>query len=278
MKAPPFGYVKPRSVAEALELKAEHGSEARFLAGGQSLLPILNFRLDHPRLLIDINGLDELAGVTEAGSVVRIGALVRHKEIGTDPVIAGSLPLLARTVEHIAHAAIRTRGTFGGSVALADPAAEWPACCLALDAVIIARSRPGERRIAADAFFEGAYRTALAEDELLVAIEIPAAAGSRVAALELARRRGDYATAGIVADAAAGKVRAAFFGVADRPVRLPGVDAALAAGEVAGAQAALAAGLDALPDPHTSAAAKVHLAKVLVARAARELELEGVAA
>lgn len=278
MKAPLFGYVKPRSVAEALDLKAEHGAEARFLAGGQSLLPILNFRLDHPRLLIDINGLDELAGVREEGAAVRVGALVRHKAIATDPVVVQSLPLLPRTVEHIAHAAIRSRGTFGGSVALGDPAAEWPACCLALDAVIVARSRSGERRIAADAFFQGAYRTALAEDELLVAVEIPAAAGARVAALELARRRGDYATAGIVADAGRGGVRAAFFGVADRPVRLPAVDAALARGDVGEAQTALAAGVEALPDPHTSAAAKIHLAKVLVARAARQLQPQGVAA
>lgn len=278
MKAPPFRYEKARSVEDALELKARHGSEARYLAGGQSLLASLNFRLDHPKLLIDINGLDDLAGVVEQDGTVRIGALVRHKQIERDPVLARHLPLLAATVRHVAHPAIRTRGTFGGSVALGDPAAEWPACCLALDATIVARSREGERRIAAADFFQGPYRTALGPDELLVRVEIPSAAGARVASLELARRRGDYATAGIVADRASDRVRVAFFAVSDRPVRLRDVEDALAAGDVSRAQEAVSEALQAAPDLVTSAAVKTHLARVLVGRAGAELGLTRVAA
>lgn len=278
MKAPPFRLVRPTSIDDALAIKAQHGAAARFLAGGQSLLPILNFRLAQPEVLIDLNGLATLGGVTEQGAVVRIGALVRHRAIAADPVLARALPLLPATVPWIAHAAIRTRGTFGGSVALGDPAAEWPACCVALDAVIVARSAAGERRIAARDFFLSAYTTALAEDELLVAVEISAVPGAQVAALEFARRRGDYALAGLVANRHEGRVRHAFFGVADRPVRLAAVDDALSAGDVAAAQAAVTAGLDARGDAVTSVAARTQLARVLVARAAHDLGLVRAAA
>ncbi len=278
MKAAAFDYAKPATVAEAVELKARHGDGARFLAGGQSLLPVLNFRLNRPDLLIDIGGLSQLRSIAIAGDRLRIGALVRHAEIGRSQVVVTAAPMLARCVEHIAHPAVRTMGTFGGSVALADPAAEWPAACLALDATIVTAGPDGERSIRAIDFFLGHYVTALLTDELLVRVEVPLAPpGARAVALELTRRRGDFAIVGLLAQAvcdggALSEVRTAFFGIADRPIRLPTVDAALTGTPVpATAKAALDAGLPAQPDLYHTSATKLHLAKVLLERAVAQL-------
>src|SRR6266436_5665465 len=171
MKAPGFAYARPASVAEALALLAEHKDEARVLAGGQSLVPMLNFRVAAPRVLVDINRIAGLSGIKLAKNHIRIGALTRHVELERSADVARHLPLIASAMPHIAHPAIRNRGTFGGSCALADPAAELPACALALGATFIAAGKKGERRIAAQDFFKGLYATALKAGELLVAAE-----------------------------------------------------------------------------------------------------------
>ncbi len=279
MKAAAFSYAKPSTVDEAVKLKARHGDGARFLAGGQSLMPALNLRLDKPDLLIDINGLDALQGIAVAGDQLRIGALTRTAAMGQSEIIAKAAPLLARCVEHIAHPAIRTMGTFGGSVALADPAAEWPAACLALDATMIVLGPDGERAIAARDYFQGLYATALMTDELLLRVEVPVAPhGARAIALELTRRRGDFAIVGLLAQAVPGaggtlsNVRTAYLGVSDRPMRLAALEQALTgAPNLDAARAAIEAGLKPQADLYHTATTKLHLAKVLLARAVTQL-------
>ena len=193
MKAPSFAYAKPSTLAEVYDLLERHGDEAKLLAGGQSLIATLNLRLSSPELLIDITGLPGLSGIKADKGVLRIGALTTHSEVEHSPVIAEHLPLLAQAVPHIAHAAIRNAGTFGGSVALADPASEYPACCLALDAQLVIAGRKGERRIAARDFFKGLYDTDLKPGEVLVAGEFKLAPGYRSSFLEIARRHGHRA-------------------------------------------------------------------------------------
>jgi carbon-monoxide dehydrogenase medium subunit len=274
LKAPDFAYMRPASLDAALALLAEHGDDAAPLAGGQSLVTALNMRLASPRLLIDLNAIPGLAGVAEEGGVVRIGAMTRHRDVGTAAIVRERLPLLAAALPHIAHPAIRNRGTIGGSVALADPATEWPACCLAAGATIVVRGSRGERRIAAEAFFLGLYATALGSGEIVTAIEFPVPGPDAVWGFdELARRHGDYALVGLAATGRrAGEsltdLRLAFFGVADRPVLAREAAAAIEAGDVAGAQAALAAELDPPDDPATKAATRLHLARVLLGRVA----------
>lgn len=286
MKAAAFDYAKPASVSEAIALKRAHGGDARFLAGGQSLLPAMNMRVDRPGMLIDLNAIAGLGGIDDAGDTIRIGALTRTAELGRSGVIARRLPLLARCVEHIAHPAIRSMGTFGGSLVLADPAAEWPAACLALDASMVVTGPTGERTIVAPDFFRGLYTTALAEDELLVRVDLPVQPeGARSVALELVRRRGDFAIAGIVAqavaaaDGALSEVRIAFFGIADRPVRLAAVEQAVAHGGsdgVGAARAALEAGIEFTGDLYHAPATKRHLAGVLLGRAVDALRHDRV--
>lgn len=281
MKSAAFDYAKPASVAEALALKRDHGGDARFLAGGQSLLPAMNMRLDRPGILIDLNALTDLGGIEDAGGTIRIGALTRTAEIGRSELIARRLPLLKRCVEHIAHPAIRSMGTFGGSLALADPAAEWPAACLALDASMVVAGSSGERTIAARDFFLGLYATTLGEDELLIRIDLPAQVeNARSVVHELSRRRGDFAIAGIAAqavpesDGRLSDVRAAFFGIAERPVRLAEVEQAIEGDGKDGldaARAALEAGVEFTSDLYHAAATKRHLAGVLLGRAVAEL-------
>lgn len=277
MKAAGFRFLRARCVAEALALKAEHGEDARFIAGGQSLVPALNLRLLEPRALIDIAGLTELAGTRLEGNSLVIGALTRHAALGTDPLVAAHAPLLLQALPYVAHSAIRNRGTFGGSLALADPAAEWPACCLALDATLVFTGPriEGERRVAAAEFFRGLYATALGPDDLLLRVEIPRQpAGARSVALELARRHGDFAIVGIAATASSAAMadpRIAFFGVGDRPLRFAEVERALAGDGVAAAAEELAGRLDPPADLYHSAAAKRHLAGVLLRRAVDRL-------
>lgn len=277
MKAAAFDYAKPESVSEALALKREHGAAARFLAGGQSLLPAMNMRIDKPGILIDLNAIAGLGGIADAGDTIRIGALTRTAEMDRSALVAQRLPLLARCVEHIAHPAIRSMGTFGGSLVLADPAAEWPAACLALDASMVVAGPAGERTIAARDFFEGLYTTALAEDELLVRVDLPVQpADARPVVLELVRRHGDFAIAGIVAqaipvgDGTLSDVKIAFFGIADRPVRLAEVEHAIEQGGrdgIGAARAALEAGVEFTGDLYHAPATKRHLAGVLLGRA-----------
>src|SRR2546428_2333908 len=225
MKAPRFAYARPASVAEALALLAEYKDDARVLAGGQSLVPMMNFRVAAPKVLVDINRIAGLSGIKVAKNHLRIGALTRHVEIERSAEIARHLPLIAATMRHIAHPAIRNRGTFGGSCALGDPAAELPACALALGATFIAAGKKGERRIPAQDFFKGLYATALGAGELLLAAEFPLPKPGYASAFgELARRHGEYAMVGVAAHGSTqGKkfsdMRVVFFGVADRPQR-----------------------------------------------------------
>lgn len=282
MKAPPLAYVRATSLSDAFNQWRDAGPDARLLAGGQSLLATLAFRLSEPGTLIDISRLKELRGINQAGNAIRVGALTTHAELGSHALIRQHVPLLSEAVPLIAHAAIRNRGTIGGSLAFADPAAELPACCVALDAVIVARNAADERRIPAAEFFTGLYATALRPHELIAAVEFPVAkAGERSTIIELARRSGDYAMAGIVARAKiAGSTlvepRIVFFGVGDGPVRAERAMAAaggkqVMAETIAQAQAALDADLDPPADQHGSADMKRHLARVLLARALNRL-------
>ncbi len=195
MKAPRFSYVRAESVEHALGLLEEHGEEARILAGGQSLMPTLNMRLSQPKLLIDINRLAALEGISLRGDNVRIGALARHVAVANSPIVAEHLPLIAEAMPHVAHVAVRNRGTFGGSIALADPAAELPACALALGATFVVAGAGGRRSIAAADYFRGLYETARKPNELLVEALVPVQRPGFVSVfMELARRHGDFAS------------------------------------------------------------------------------------
>ena len=223
MKAPRFSYVRAESVEEVLRLLDEHGDEARILAGGQSLMPTLNMRLSQPRLLIDINRLDALGGISLQGDRVRIGAMTRHAEVARSPIVARHLPLIAEAMPHVAHVAVRNRGTFGGSIALADPAAEMPACVLALGATLIVQSTTGKREIVADEYFKGLYETARQPNEILVEVLVPVQPPNAVSVfMELARRHGDFAIAGIASQLTfdrdlVAEARLVYFGSEDRP-------------------------------------------------------------
>ena len=278
MKAPKFSYIRAESVKHALELLDQHGEDARILAGGQSLMPTLNMRLSQPDVLIDINPLDDLKGITVDGDVVCIGALTRHVDVLNSDIIAEHLPLIAEAMPHVAHVAVRNRGTIGGSVALADPAAEMPACILALSATLVVQSSSGKREIPAENFFHGLYETARNDNELLIEIRVPFQKKENVSVfLELARRHGDFAIAGI---AAYGKVsgktvdnmRLVYFASEDKPTmgtnaisELNGKTWSDETKEVV--KTALESDLDPMANLHGSAAMKLHLQKVLTGRA-----------
>lgn len=272
MKAPAFAYARPTSLAEVLDC-LDGGEGVRLLAGGQSLIPSLNMRLSAPSLLVDLNHVSGLTGISEAKSVVRIGAMTRHRDLTESPVVATRLPLIAKAVPHIAHQAIRNRGTIGGSLALADPSTELPACCLALDATMVVANRKGERTVAARDFFKGIYETALNEDDVLVAIEFPVPAAVAVCGFdELARRHGDYAIVGLAAQGTRSggswtALKLAFFGAGDRPLLAEEAAQALIAGKgIAAAQATLDGALSPSDDGECSAKTKMHLARVLLGR------------
>lgn len=286
MKAPAVSYARPESLSEAFALLAEHGESAQILAGGQSLVPMLNLRLAQPEWLIDITRIPGLNGITVNDGIVRIGALTTHREIEHSLLIARHAPLLAKAVPHVAHVAIRNSGTLGGSVALADPAAEYPACLLALDALIVLASSTGERRVSAVDFFQGLYATAILAGELVSAVEFTASKPGQVFAFaELARRQGDYAMVGLAAaarrdglgsSARLSELRLAFLGAGPTPVLAQQaasrvMNQALGQSVVLAAQNALDEALAPLDDLNAKAATKLHLAKVLLARVLREL-------
>jgi len=251
MKAPAFAYAKPASLGEALTLL--ENPNAQVLAGGQSLIPSLNMRLSSPELLVDIGGLEELRKIDAKGDTVRIGALVTHARLENEKRV----PLLAEAAKHVAHAAIRNRGTIGGSLALADPAAEYPAVAVALEAVLVVRGKTGERRIPADKFFKDLFDTDLRPGELLTAVEFPVAKpADKSVFLELTRRHGDYAMVGL----AAHNERFVFFGVGSVPFLLKG-----------GSKEKLKKELKPTADLYNSAATKLHLAGVLLERACKTL-------
>lgn len=278
MKWPAFAYVRASTLQDLWRLQADHGEGARVIAGGQTLLATLAFRLSEPDVLVDITRIAELRGVAVQGGVLRIGALTRHAELGRHELVAKHAPLLAEAVPLIAHPAIRNRGTIGGSLAYADPAAELPACVVALDATLVLVSSQGERRVAARDFFTGLLETALRPGELIAAVELPVATPMlRSAILEVARRSGDYAMAGLAGCLsldAQGRVvapRLVYFGVGSGPVLAARAGAALEGRllgpeSIAAAQAALAADLDPPGDLHGPPEMKRHLARVLTAR------------
>lgn len=275
MKPAPFAYARARSVAHAIELLAT--DDARVLAGGQSLIATLNMRLSQPALLVDINRISGLDRIALKNGHVEIGALVRHAQAERSAEIAQAAPLIALALPHIGHPAIRNRGTVGGSLAFADPAAELPACIVALGGEIEIVGPNGQRTINAEEFFKGLFETALTPRDMLTAIRVPAAsAGSRVGFAEFARRQGDYAMIGLAACAQAdGKrlkdVRLAYFGLGATPVRARKAETALADGDVEGAVSALADDLKPSNDMHASSEVKAHLAGVLLRRVARQL-------
>jgi aerobic carbon-monoxide dehydrogenase medium subunit len=281
MKASAFAYARATSLANALELLVQHGEKAKVLSGGQSLIPAMNLRLISPDLIVDIGDIKELRGIAVKGETLVIGALTRHADVLKSSDIVKHAPLLAAAVAHVAHPAIRNRGTIGGSLAQADPASELPACMLALGATIVVRGPGGERRIVAEQFFTGIYETRLAPQDLLVAIEVPVA---RKAAAhffqEFARRHGDYAIVGLAAQSVLqgdvfADLRLGYFAVGDKPVL------AKAAGKLTGvritpallaeASAALSDELDPHEDQQATAAMRRHLARVLLTRCVANL-------
>ena len=277
MKSPEFDYIKARSLEQALSLLASHGDEARLLAGGQSLLAALNMRLSEPALLIDISGLQQLRGIQVTPTALRIGALTTHTDIENSGLVAQHAPLLKLAVPHIAHRAIRNAGTFGGSIANADPAAEWPCCLLALDGQVVAHSPRGERRIAALDFFTGLYTTELADDEVLTACELPLAQRDDWFGFqELARRHGDYAIAGLAmhlrfAGPVVQAAKLSWLGLASTPLRSRKTEQLLLGKPLDTTtfemvSASLREELDPLADLTNTGATKKHLATVLARR------------
>jgi len=279
VKPAPFAYARARSLEHAIELLGE--SEARVLAGGQSLMATLNMRLSSPQLLVDINHIQGLSEITRRGAAVEIGALVRHVQAENSELIRREAPLIARALPHIGHPAIRNRGTVCGSVAFADPAAELPACLLALGGEVEMAGANGRRVVKADEFFRGLFETALEPSEVLTAIRVPAATpDTRVGFAEFSRRLGDYAIAGLAACARAypnglGDVRLAFFGLGVTPVRARLAETALTGTldeeRVATAVAALEQDLTPHDDVQASGKLKKHLAGVLLRRVIQQL-------
>jgi carbon-monoxide dehydrogenase medium subunit len=280
MKLPDFKYEAPATVAEAIALLAEYQDEASLLAGGQSLIPLLALRLAHPAVLVDINGLDELSGVSMTDGVATVGALTREYMAEESETVAETLPLLASALPLIGHEAIRSRGTLGGSLAHADPAAELPAVARALDAEFVVRSQSGERVVPAAEWFEGYLTTARHPDEILVEVRFPVAEpGTGVAFQEISRRHGDFAMVGLatsltLADDVITDARLAFSGVADVPVRAAEAESVLVGQQPSAelfAEAARAATepLDPPADLHGSSDYRKKVAAVLVQRGLR---------
>jgi aerobic carbon-monoxide dehydrogenase medium subunit len=279
MKPPPFDYACPTTLPEAVALLAAHDGEAKAIAGGQSLMPMLAFRLARPALLVDLRKLTELRGIRISDKGVTLGAMVRWREILDDRRLETAHPLLKAAIAHVAHYQIRNRGTAGGSIAHADPAAEMPGIAVTCDAEIVATGKSGVRVIKAADFFEGALTTALAPDEIIVEIRLPAwPAGRRWGFQEFARRRGDFAmaAAALFYDLdGAGKATNAHvgvIGVGDRPRRLAAVEAVLNgrkvdAGVIAEADAATSAAVEPQDDIHASADYRRALVGTMVERA-----------
>jgi len=279
MKPAPFRYAAPREIDEALALLAEHGGEAKLLAGGQSLVPMMNLRLARPAVLIDIGRLPGLDGWRADGDTIEVGALVRQRRLETDRALAERLPLLAEAIGQIGHPATRSRGTVLGSLCHADPAAELPVCAAALRGELAVRSARGARRIAARDFFRDAMTTALAEDELAEAVRLPAAGlRSGFACLEVARRHGDFAIVAVACAlrlderGAIAEAGLALGGVAGAPVVLAAAEAALKgqrpeASLFREAAASAADVLDPPSDLHANARYRRRAARALIERA-----------
>ncbi|SMY08051.1 FAD binding domain-containing protein [Flavimaricola marinus] len=278
MKAPDFDYARPSSLQEALALLAAGEGGAQPLAGGQSLMPMLNFRISTPEMLVDLSGLPELRGLEQTPQGLRIGAMTRYCELEAFPDLAKIQPLVAAALPHIAHDAIRNRGTIGGSVALADPAAEMPAILLALGAVISLDGPNGPRDVAADDYFLGYYETACEPDELITSILLPKIEpGDSFGFHELVQRHGDYAMAGVAIRSSGiaplAGLRIGFFGVADRALRVTALEDALNGTDgtdIAGALSHLSE-IDFQGDTKITAETRAHYAGVALKRALKEM-------
>jgi aerobic carbon-monoxide dehydrogenase medium subunit len=286
LKPPPFDYDAPDTVEEVLDLLAENGDDAKVLAGGQSLIPLLALRLARPARLVDVGRVAALRQITTNGAsktgTLTLGAAVRQRTAERSPDVARHSPLLARTLPLVAHVPIRTRGTIGGSLAHADPAAELPAVALLLEAELVARSRDrGERVVSARDFFTGFFETTLEDDELLLEVRVPGWPGRTGCAFEeLTRRHGDFAlvaagaVVGLADDGSVRDARLAFTGVAGTPVRAPSAEALLVGNQptpdaIAAAVEAARADLHPGDDIHATAAYRRHVAGVLASRVLR---------
>lgn len=278
MKPPPFDYHAATSVDEVVALLAEHGGEAKVMAGGQSLMPLLSLRLARPAQLIDLNRIGALAGIAADNGTVSIGAMTRERAAERSEVVAAKVPALAEALPFIGHTAIRNRGTIGGSIAHADAAAELPAVALVTDAQMVVRSVRGERVIEAADFFDGHFTTTMAEDELLTEVRFAAQPSTATCGFhEVARRHGDFALVGVsaVVDLDGDTVRSArvgLFGVADKAVRAAEAEAVLAGQRfdteaIAAAANEAARHIDPASDLHASAEMRRHLTSVAVRRA-----------
>ncbi|MDE0283704.1 MAG: xanthine dehydrogenase family protein subunit M [Gammaproteobacteria bacterium] len=282
MKPATFDYVRAESVDQVLVLLERHAGSAKVLAGGQSLNPTLNMRLSAPDLLIDINDLDVLKGIRVDGDMLRIGALVRHAEIEQSELVATHAPLLKKAIGHVAHAAIRNRGTIGGNVSLADPASELPACCVALDASITIQNKQGTRAVRARDYFRDLYETDLQENDLMTSISFPVAGETTVCAFrEFVRRKGDFASTGLAVsaeleDGVFTSFSPVFFAVANTPVLAAGVaqrlvDVALTKERIEQAIAAVDDDVDITGDAYMGTEMKRHLAKHYLREVIEEL-------
>jgi len=281
VKPAAFAYLAPRDLDEALDQLAEHGADARVLAGGQSLVRLMNARLASPAVVVDINRVAGLDALERHNGTLRLGATVRQRTSELSPDVAAHAPLLAEAGAHVAHAPVRSRGTVVGSVAFADPSAELPTALLALDGRVVVRSRSGERTVEADDFFTGPFTTSLAPGEMVVAVEVPVTtAGTGTAFVEVARRHGDLPVCGVAAtvtrgdDGRVGATRIALCGAGERPVRARAAEDALTGSDggtdaVAEAAARASEGLSPIADCHGSADFRRHLARVLTGRALR---------
>lgn len=284
MKAPDIRYECPLTLENALEFLSKE-PDSQPLAGGQSLLPMMHLRLAQPDALVDLNKLSELDFISQVDSVVHIGSMVRYATLMASDVIKNCIPLFSLALPHIAHAAVRNRGTIGGSCALADPAAEMPALLKVLNATMVIVSSSGQRKVLADDFFLGTYETALEEGELIHSIEVPVAkAHQRFGFYELARRHGDYAMAGVALSTESidpyQGLRIVFFSVGDRALRATGAEAVLN-GQASNNASALKQAQDTLSmlkiyeDVNASATTKIHLSRVVMQRALANLSLKG---
>ena len=286
MKASSFEYVSAGTLAEAFAVLGERGDDARILAGGQSLIPAINMRLATPDILVDVSRIADLQGIRVLDNVLRIGAMVRYAEMYRSPAIAKHAPLIFSAIPNIAHAAIRNRGTFGGSLCNADPASELPACALALDAACNIQSAAGSRTVPAREFFRGIYTTCLGEDEILVSVDVPLATAHTVTFFaEISRRQGDYAMAGlavkaILQDQHLADARIVFFAVSEMAVSAPSAESLLSGAHLSDIDSEAvcrAIGDDITPvdDLTTSGEAKLAIMKTLTRRALASLAEQG---
>jgi aerobic carbon-monoxide dehydrogenase medium subunit len=287
MKARSFRYIRPSTLTQAFRILRDAGSDAVAIAGGQSLLPALNMRLSAPKLLVDIGNLEELTGQSLVGEFVRLGALTRHCELLRSDLVERHVPLLMQAAPHIGHMAIRNRGTLGGSLAYADPAAELPACAVALGATLVLGSLAGEREVKAHDFYKGLFETDLQPGELIVSVKIPlASAETTVGFAELTRRHGDFAIVGLAMVATVRRqrvdsARVVYFGCVERPRLAGSVSNAIEGLSLPlrdnGFESAVVQDLKPDDTPGLRADTKLHLAKVLTRRVLNGVLREAVA-